>query len=39
MYMVDDKGIASCIDIETGDSLWMERVRSRGASGISDPDR
>ena len=35
MYMVDDKGIASCIDIETGDSLWMERIGGRGGFGAS----
>ncbi|MFK7768245.1 MAG: PQQ-binding-like beta-propeller repeat protein [Mariniblastus sp.] len=37
MYMVSDKGIASCVDPETGKTLWAERVGgSFSASPIFD---
>lgn len=26
IYMVDDRGIASCIDARTGEVLWHERI-------------
>ena len=24
--MIGDKGVASCIDVQTGDSLWQKRI-------------
>ncbi len=42
MFMVDDKGIASCVNVETGETIWMERVGGRqgyGASPILIGDR
>ena len=35
LYMVDDKGLASCVDVRTGESLWMERVGGRQGYGAS----
>ena len=35
MFMVDDKGIASCVDIESGEQIWMERVGGRQGYGAS----
>lgn len=29
LFMVDDGGIASCLDAKTGDVLWAERITSR----------
>jgi len=26
LYMIDDKGIATCLDAETGDEVWKERM-------------
>ena len=26
LFMVDDKGLASCVNVQTGETLWMERV-------------
>ncbi|MFK8113479.1 MAG: PQQ-binding-like beta-propeller repeat protein [Rubripirellula sp.] len=35
LFMVDDKGIASCINAKTGEQLWMERIGGNfGASPI-----
>jgi outer membrane protein assembly factor BamB len=40
LYMVDDKGIASCVDVETGKTLWLERLGGRfGASPIAVGDK
>lgn len=35
MFMVDDKGIASCVNVETGESVWMERIGGRQGYGAS----
>ena len=29
LYMVNDKGVASCLDIETGEPTWTERLEGR----------
>src|SRR6185295_15947682 len=29
LFMVDDGGIASCVDAKTGDVLWAERITSK----------
>ncbi len=35
LFMVDDKGIASCVDVETGKSFWQKRIGgNHGASPI-----
>lgn len=35
LFVVDDKGIASCLDAKTGDRLWMQRIGGNfGASPI-----
>ena len=35
LFMIDEKGIASCVDIESGKSLWLNRVGGKfGASPI-----
>jgi outer membrane protein assembly factor BamB len=35
LYMVDDKGIASCVDATTGESIWMSRIGGNfGASPV-----
>ncbi len=26
LFMIGDKGVASCIDVQTGDSLWQKRI-------------
>lgn len=35
MFMVDDKGIASCVDVETGEFIWMKRIGGRQGYGAS----
>ncbi|MDB4331786.1 PQQ-binding-like beta-propeller repeat protein [bacterium] len=35
MFIIDDKGVASCVDVETGDTLWMERIGGRQGYGAS----
>ncbi len=35
LFMVDDKGMASCVDVQTGEALWLERVGGRGGYGAS----
>ena len=35
LFMLDDKGMASCVDVRTGESLWMERVAGRQGYGAS----
>lgn len=35
MFMVDDKGIASCVNIETGENIWMQRIGGRQGYGAS----
>ncbi|NNE01488.1 MAG: PQQ-like beta-propeller repeat protein [Pirellulaceae bacterium] len=40
LFMVDDKGIASCIDAATGDQIWQKRVGgNHGASPIVVGDK
>lgn len=34
LYMVNDKGIASCLDVETGEATWTERM---GGSHSASP--
>jgi outer membrane protein assembly factor BamB len=34
IYMIDDKGIASCLDSTTGDAVWTERL---GGNFTSSP--
>jgi outer membrane protein assembly factor BamB len=35
LFMVSDKGIASCLDVQTGDVIWTERIGGNfGASPI-----
>jgi outer membrane protein assembly factor BamB len=26
LYMVSDRGVATCVDLKTGDSIWVERL-------------
>lgn len=35
LFMIDDKGVASCIDAQSGDTIWMERVGGRKGYGAS----
>lgn len=35
LFMVDDKGLASCVDVETGENLWMKRIGGRLGYGAS----
>lgn len=40
LFMVDDRGIAQCIDVETGDVLWFKRIGGNfGASPIIVGDK
>lgn len=40
LFMVDDKGIASCIDVRTSESLWLKRIGGNfGASPIVVGDK
>lgn len=32
IYVFDRQGMAQCIDVKTGESLWQERVRGQGAN-------
>jgi outer membrane protein assembly factor BamB len=35
LYVVDDKGIASCLNAQTGEQIWMQRIGGNfGASPI-----
>lgn len=35
LFMIDDKGIASCVDAKTGEKIWMERIGGNfGASPL-----
>jgi outer membrane protein assembly factor BamB len=40
LFMVDDKGVASCVDVASGEPLWMKRVGGNfGASPIIVGDK
>jgi outer membrane protein assembly factor BamB len=41
LYLVDDKGLASCWDVKTGKRDWKERLSAKGhhASAVSADDR
>jgi outer membrane protein assembly factor BamB len=32
LFMVSDGGIASCLEAQTGDEIWVERLKGRGFS-------
>lgn len=32
LYMVDDEGMASCVDAKTGDEVWRQRLAGKGFS-------
>jgi outer membrane protein assembly factor BamB len=35
LFMVDDKGLASCMNVNTGEMLWIERIGGRQGYGAS----
>ncbi|MEZ5299676.1 MAG: PQQ-binding-like beta-propeller repeat protein [Verrucomicrobiales bacterium] len=40
LYMVDDGGIASCVDAKTGEQVWSERVRGNfSASALCSAEK
>ena len=41
LFLVDDKGVASCWDVRTGKQLWKERLGGRGhhASAVAADGR
>ena len=35
LYTISQEGIAQCLDLKTGNTIWEERLRSSGARGSS----
>ena len=35
IYVINNNGMAECVELKTGRTLWLERLRPRGASGES----
>lgn len=38
IYMVDDRGVASCVDAKSGENVWTERIGGAFSSSLAAND-